>query len=105
MIATYYDAVLKLVGIENLIGGNINGPLSKIEFVEGFTNIPTEQAIQTKIAELQSDYDSKQYQRDRLEEYPNIKDCIHALLDGGDTLTELQAKRAEVKAKYPKPSE
>lgn len=50
-------------------------------------------------------YEATQYQRDRLQEYPTIQDCIHALLDGGDTLTELQAKRAKVKAKYPKPSE
>jgi len=39
----------------------------------------------------------------RLTEYPNHNDCIHALLDGGDTLTDLQAKRTAVKDKYPKP--
>ena len=39
----------------------------------------------------------------RRNEYPNENDCIHALLDGGDTLTELQAKRQEVKSKFPKP--
>ena len=40
----------------------------------------------------------------RLEEYPSLQDCIHALLDGGDTLTDLQAARQAVKDKYPKPS-
>ena len=59
--------------------------------------------IQAKQAELQTEYDAKQYQRDRLTEYPNHNDCIHALLDGGDTLTDLQAKRTAVKDKYPKP--
>ena len=39
----------------------------------------------------------------RRNEYPNHNDCIHALLDGGDTLTELQAKRQEVKSKFAKP--
>jgi len=39
----------------------------------------------------------------RRSEYPNHNDCIHALLDGGDTLTELQAKRQATKLKYPKP--
>ncbi len=39
----------------------------------------------------------------RRKEYPNHNDCIHALLDGGDTLTDLQAKRQEVKSKFPKP--
>ena len=38
----------------------------------------------------------------RLKEYPSIEDCIHALLDGGDTLTDLQAARQAVKDKYPK---
>ena len=38
----------------------------------------------------------------RQAEYPSIEDCIHALLDGGDTLTDLQAARQAVKDKYPK---
>tara|TARA_B100000029_G_scaffold344155_1_gene336599 strand:- start:871 stop:1161 length:291 start_codon:yes stop_codon:yes gene_type:complete len=38
----------------------------------------------------------------RQAEYPSIQDCIHALLDGGDTLTDLQAARQVVKDKYPK---
>ena len=39
----------------------------------------------------------------RLSEYPSVQECVHALLDGGDTLTELQEKRQAVKTKYPKP--
>ena len=46
--------------------------------------------------------DPEQYKFDRAEEYPTLQDCIHALLDGGDTLTELQAKRTATKTKYPK---
>ena len=41
----------------------------------------------------------------RLSEYPSLQDCIHALLDGGDTLTDLQAARQAVKDAYPKPGE
>ena len=41
-------------------------------------------------------------ERNRQAEYPTHQDCIHALLDGGDTLTELQEKRQAVKNKYPK---
>ena len=59
--------------------------------------------VKAEMDKLQIEYDAKQYQRDRLTEYPNHNDCIHALLDGGDTLTELQAKRQEVKSKFPKP--
>lgn len=40
----------------------------------------------------------------RKEHYPSIEDCIHALLDGGDTLTDLQAARQLVKDTYPKPT-
>jgi len=63
---------------------------------------PTAEEISAKQAELQADYDAKKYQRDRKAEYPNHEDCIHALLDGGDTLTDLQTKRTAVKEKYPK---
>ena len=41
----------------------------------------------------------------RQAEYPSLQDCIHALLDGGDTLTDLQAARQAVKDAYPKPGE
>jgi len=62
---------------------------------------PTEEAIQAKLTELQAEYNALQYQRDRLQEYPSIEECIHAILD--DDLEALQAKRSAVKAKYPKP--
>ena len=61
----------------------------------------TEEEFNNAKAELQADYDSKQYQRDRLQEYPSIEECIHAILD--DDLEALQAKRTAVKTKYPKP--
>ena len=55
-----------------------------------------------KIADAKAIYDAEQWKRNRQAEYPSHDDCIHALLDGGDTLTELQAKRTAVKNKYPK---
>ena len=36
----------------------------------------------------------------RLQEYPSIEECVHAILD--DELTALQVKRQAVKDKYPK---
>ena len=65
------------------------------------TNI-TNQQILDKQAELQSEFDALEWKRNRQKEYPNHEDCIHALLDGGDTLTDLQTKRTAVKEKYPK---
>ena len=48
------------------------------------------------------DPNNPELKRNRQAEYPNHEDCIHALLDGGDTLTDLQAKRTAIKNKYPK---
>jgi len=107
MIFSYYDAVRELVGIENIIGGNINGPISKIEFIEGFTNLPTEEQIQAKIIELQNDYDAKSYVRERASQYPSIQDVVVALAEkeeGNSAMwQEITAQRVKVKAKYPKP--
>lgn len=68
------------------------------------TTIPTKKECEDELIRLEAEDAKIKYQKDRLKEYPSIQDCIHALLDGGDTLTDLQAKRAEVKAKYPKPT-
>tara|TARA_R100001440_G_scaffold9562_3_gene17912 strand:+ start:439 stop:738 length:300 start_codon:yes stop_codon:yes gene_type:complete len=59
--------------------------------------------IEAKMVEVQAEYDAEEWKRNRQSEYPTHEDCIHALLDGGDTLTELQEKRQAVKTKYPKP--
>ena len=65
------------------------------------TNITNDQIL-TKQAELQAAYDALAWKRNRQAEYPDVVECIHALLDGGDTLTDLQTKRTAVKDKYPK---
>jgi len=65
------------------------------------TNITNEQIL-AKQAELQADYDALEWKRNRQEEYPDAIECVHALLDGGDTLTDLQAQRTTIKEKYPK---
>lgn len=100
MTPTFFNAVQILTN-QSAISGKTDGPIEKINFKKGFTDLPTEEAIQAKLTELQVDYDSKRYQRDRLQEYPSIQECIHAILD--DDLDALQTKRNAVKAKYPKP--
>ena len=82
--------------------GVIDEDLDNIEWYSKDVTQPSKSDIQTKLDELQAIEDDKQYQRDRLAEYPSLQDCIHALLDGGDTLTDLQALRQAVKDKYPK---
>jgi len=80
----------------------IEEDLDQIDWLSEDVTQPSNEDIQAKLDELQAIEDAKQYQRDRKAEYPSIEDCIHALLDGGDTLTDLQALRQAVKDKYPK---
>jgi len=95
------DAILKVNPNAKIVvkGEDIN--TCEIQWLDGTTPIPKAD-IEAKMVEVQADYDAKQYQRDRQAEYPTLQDCIHALLDGGDTLTELQSKRTATKTKYPK---
>ena len=63
---------------------------------------PTEEAIQTKLKEMQAEYDAQEYARNRQAEYPTIAELTVALYDTDDK-ADIEAKRAAVKAKYPKP--
>ena len=63
---------------------------------------PSNEDILAEQTRLQAEYDAKDWERNRQAEYPSLEDCIHALLDGGDTLTDLQAARQLVKDTYPK---
>ena len=78
-----------------------NDDIDTIEWLNNTTPIPKAD-IEAKQAELQAEHDAEEWKRNRQAEYPSHDDCIHALLDGGDTLTDLQAKRTAVKDKYPK---
>jgi len=75
--------------------------LDSIKWLDGTTPI-SKADIEAKMVELQAEYDAEEWKRNRQAEYPTHEDCIHALLDGGDTLTELQSKRTSTKTKYPK---
>ena len=74
-------------------------------------NQPTDEEINDKIAELQADYDSKQYQRDRAEAYPDLKEQLDLLwhaIDGGkfnvkSKETDFYKKLKAVKDANPKP--
>ena len=98
------DTVIKAIlsinpNAEVSVSGN---DINTIEWHNGTTPIPKAD-IEAKMIEVQAEYDAEEWKRNRQAEYPTHEDCIHALLDGGDTLTELQAKRTAIKNKYPKP--
>jgi len=64
---------------------------------------PTDSEITAEQTRLQTEYDGLAWKRNRQAEYPSLIDCIHALLDGGDTHSDLQAARQVVKDNNPKP--
>jgi hypothetical protein len=72
-----------------------------LKWLNGTTPISQED-IEAKRIELQAEYDALEWKRNRQAEYPDAVECVHALLDGGDTLTNLQAQRTTIKNKYPK---
>lgn len=85
--------------------------MARFKHITGLGNVQftqeEESARDAEEAKAEADrleYQKIKYKDDRRLEYPSIQDCIHALLDGGDTLTELQAKRNAIKEKYPKPT-
>ena len=75
--------------------------INTIQWLNGTTSI-SKADIEAKMVEVQAEYDAEEWKRNRQEEYPKIEDCIHALLDGGETLENLQNLRQTIKTKYPK---
>lgn len=90
------EAILKIKSDAqvSVVGNDID--TCTITWHDGNPTDITKEQIKAKINEFA-------YQEERKKEYPSHEDCIHALLDGGDTLTDLQAKRTAIKTKYPKP--
>ena len=97
------DTVIKAIqkinpNAEVSVSGN---DINTVQWHNETTPIPKAD-IEAKMVEVQAEYDAEEWKRNRQIEYPSTDDCIHALLDGGDTLTQLQAKRTATKTKYPK---
>ena len=94
--AFYHQAIYnthpKVVTIDDTAGASDkNGNLVVIDEVK----------VAPEIAKLQAEYDAQEYARQREAEYPSIKELIVALYDTEDRAA-IDAKRAAVKAKYPK---
>ena len=92
---TRYNAVSALVG------GGISGRSDGSEIDYHGKTPPSESAIADKLAELIATYDAHAYARKREAEYPTIQELVVALYDTDDK-SAIEAKRAAVKAKYPK---
>ena len=74
--------------------------INQITWIDGNPTNITNQQILDKQAELQAEYDAKQYQRDRAKEYPSwqdqLDDIYHNGIDGWKTTIKV------TKDKYPK---
>ena len=73
--------------------------LDKIEWDSNTTPI-SKSDIETKMIEVQTDYDNKKYQRDRETEYPAIADQLDEIYHNG--IDEWKKTIKAVKDKYPK---
>ena len=77
---------------------------SKTEVVdwEENKNPPSDDALNAEIDRLKAEYDAQEYARNRQAEYPSLLELTVALYDTDDK-SAVEAKRAAVKLKYPKP--
>ena len=91
-----------------------NGDIDNIDWNSDDITQPSKADIEAKIAELKTEYDNNEYQRDRAVAYPDIKDQLdmiwHAINDDNFTNakmknTDFYTKLKEVKDDNPKPSE
>ena len=96
----------KYKGMEWSLSGE---PTTEAEFNTGFKIIkangvakPTWAKLQTQLAELQADYDAKQYQRDRKEEYDKLNQFELIGEDSINGTTNHRDAILAIKDKYPK---
>ena len=94
-------SISRLTAITSLVGGRIGGTPEGdkgiVNYMDGQTP-PSESEIDAEVIRLQA----QEYARNREAEYPTIAELTVALYDTDDK-ADIEAKRAEVKKKYPKP--
>jgi len=84
----------------NTSGSTSEEQLNTLVWEDGNPTNITNEAILAKQAELQADFDAKQYQRDREKEYPTWQDQLDDIYHNG-----IDGWKATIKAtkdKYPK---
>jgi hypothetical protein len=84
-------------------GDELNEDWYKSVVWTGDVSKPTLAELKAKMDELKADFDSKEYQRDRREQYPPIGDQLDALFHAGVFPYDMAATLQAVKDAYPKP--
>ena len=103
MIIKVFDAILSLnANAKVVVRNNADIDNCEIEWLGGTPEI-SKADIKTKMAELQTQYDNNQYQRDRAESYPSIQDQLDMQYwDKVNSTTTWQTAIAKVKSDNPK---
>jgi len=97
-----YDICSAILKINPSAQVSVNAEdLEQITWHAGTPEIPRAD-IEAMMAELKADYDSKQYQRDRQPEYPDIGDQLDMIYHAGLGGDEFQEAIKAIKDKYPK---
>ena len=99
VIALYSEKHPAGTGIR--IDGDCEKDLSGVILGDGSTLKFSFNDVLKKKKELQDDYDSKQYQRDRAVSFPPLAEQMDILYHGG--VDALKAELKKTKDKYPKP--
>ena len=73
-----------------------------VDEIEWQSGTPLNDEIETEFDRLKVEWTAQEYARNRQAEYPSIEELVVALYDTDDK-SAIEAKRAEVKKKYPKP--
>ena len=98
MVIKIVDAILSLNPNAEVVIRDIDN----IEWHNGTPEI-SKADIQSKQAELQSEYDAQDYARKRQAEYPNIYDYMDGIVKNDQTqIDKYIADAQDVKSKYPK---
>ena len=74
---------------------------SNLKLINDDATMPTEEQVNAKIAELQADYDQKQYQRNRAAAYPSWQDQLDKIYHQG--IDAWKADIQVIKDQHPKP--
>ena len=90
--------------IHALVGGELSGSNTYNSYIyHDGQSPPTEEAIQTKLASMISDWEAQEYARNRVSEYPSQGDQMDMIYKDNKNSTTTHADAVEaVKTKWPK---
>ena len=95
------DIVNAIVSLRPNSQWNLNGDdYSGLEWLDQNQTKPTEEELQVELTRLRAEHESKEYQRNRAEEYPSFADQFDLLYHGGYDVWRQTIDA--IKDKYPK---